>query len=60
VKEHEKRGLVTLLAGLGVITLLLGAFNFIEFRYGFMSAFIIWVLAGSVANFMKVEKAKRR
>jgi len=61
MKMREKKAIVKLLGGIGVIVLLIGLFtSMYEFLHGLVAAIAIWILTGAVEKYLGVEKKKKR
>jgi len=57
MKKHEKKALVKLLGGLGLIILLIGIFtNLYPFTYGLVTALAVWILTGVVKVYLGVKR----
>jgi len=60
MSKNVKRGLVSIVGGLGVIVLLLGIFTDVySFGIGLVIAIALWIVSGVMATMLGVKEEKK-
>lgn len=58
MEQNQTNFILYILGVVGLVILLLGAFNFYPVKYGVVGALIVWIIAGGYRQYFGVGKVR--